>query len=177
MPQGVRVRIPSRVLYGILLIMTVKICNTCGNEKELELFAKGKAYKDGYRNICKRCHTDKMIKYYKDNPQKNREKIRMNSGPGRAPNWLRHKLNKEKFDQLMSLYDGKCHSCKDRDAEVIDHDHSCCDKNRSCGKCVRGILCNKCNMALGLLNDDQSAILNLAKYINLAWPTGKATNC
>jgi len=31
----------------------------------------------------------------------------------------------------------------------IDHDHRCCDRDGSCGKCVRGALCLKHNKVLG----------------------------
>lgn len=142
----------------------IKTCNKCNKEKELTLFMKGSKYKDGYRNVCKRCHTNYMIEYYKNNPEKNKEKIKMNSG--KSPNWKRHKLTKEQFDNLISLYNGKCHSCKDRDAVNIDHDHKCCPSARSCGKCIRGILCNQCNSSLGLLNDDLEKINKLFEYLN-----------
>jgi|ERR1039458_450485 hypothetical protein len=34
----------------------------------------------------------------------------------------------------------------------VDHDHACCNKNaKSCGKCLRGLLCNECNMTLSYI--------------------------
>lgn len=52
---------------------------------------------------------------------------------------------------------------------AIDHDHTCCSGQKSCGKCVRGILCNRCNQVLGMLDEDprllpEFLILYLNKY-------------
>lgn len=32
----------------------------------------------------------------------------------------------------------------------VDHDHACCPGIKSCGKCVRGVVCNRCNSAIGV---------------------------
>lgn len=140
-----------------------KICVKCGIEKEISLFAKGKNYKDGRRGTCKRCHTDYVIKYYEKNPDKKAEKTRMNSYY--KPNWKRHNITKEKYEELLSLYDGKCHACQNNIGNNIDHDHDCCSGGFSCGNCVRGILCRDCNLALGILKDNVETMLKLISYI------------
>lgn len=46
---------------------------------------------------------------------------------------------------------------------AIDHDHSCCKKG--CRRCVRGLLCQHCNMALGFARDSARTLRGLADYV------------
>jgi hypothetical protein len=47
----------------------------------------------------------------------------------------------------------------------VDHDHSCCPGKRSCGKCIRGVICAKCNQAAGLAGDVPAVLRGLADYL------------
>jgi hypothetical protein len=63
-------------------------------------------------------------------------------------------LTQEDFDRLQVTQGYACGMCRRpfEDGQLIhvDHDHGCCpQKNRSCGKCLRGLLCHACNVALG----------------------------
>lgn len=49
---------------------------------------------------------------------------------------------------------------------VLDHDHSCCSSERNCGYCLRGVLCNRCNVALGMLMDSPAAASRAAAYLS-----------
>lgn len=137
-----------------------KICSKCGEQKDISLFAKGGKYADGRRNYCKKCHSSYVTSYIKDNPSK-----RSKQDPKRK--FKRHGLTEEQYNKFFNLFNGKRHACQERDATNIDHDHSCCSGAYSCGKCVRGVLCNQCNTALGLLQDSPEKINNLIRYIDL----------
>ena len=52
---------------------------------------------------------------------------------------------------------GACEICGSCQRLSIDHDHNT-------GQ-VRGLLCSKCNTALGMVNDDVPRMLSLAEYI------------
>ncbi len=63
-------------------------------------------------------------------------------------------LTQEQFNRLLNAQKHTCGMCHEpfEDGQLIhvDHDHACCRrKNRSCGKCLRGLLCHTCNIALG----------------------------
>ena len=63
-------------------------------------------------------------------------------------------LTQKQFDGLLAAQQRACGMCHEPFEEGqlvhVDHDHACCrKKNRSCGKCIRGLLCHTCNIALG----------------------------
>lgn len=138
----------------------LKICRVCGKEKNIDLFAKGKKNKDGYRNECKECSAAYYRDYYKKYPDRYKEKSK------NQKHHKRHGLSDDQYDFLINLHGGMCHLCLTKEASRIDHDHSCCNKNRSCGKCVRGVLCNSCNTAIGLLKEDAQTINRIEEYIS-----------
>jgi hypothetical protein len=48
----------------------------------------------------------------------------------------------------------------------IDHDHACCaTRKRSCGKCIRGILCSNCNIGIGNLQEDPRILQAALGYL------------
>lgn len=48
---------------------------------------------------------------------------------------------------------------------VIDHNHNCCPQLKTCGKCIRGLLCGGCNLGLGAFKDNPNYMLSAIKYI------------
>ena len=141
-------------------------CKYCGETKELERFTKDTRYKSGFRSKCKDCHTAYIMDYYRRNPDKAEEKRKLNRGRydhGRTVK--RHGLTQEQYDEMFKRHDGKCWICLTADAKVIDHDHDCCKKEYSCGKCVRGLLCSHCNRGLGMFRDETSNLFRAITYL------------
>lgn len=87
---------------------------------------------------------------------------------------IRNKYGLEPFDfmTLMERQSGKCAICKADFDDVsphsihIDHDHSCCP-GKSCGECVRGILCDRCNVGLGNFKDNPVLLEAAIVYLGL----------
>lgn len=90
------------------------------------------------------------------------------------------KLSKEDYGILLVEQKGVCAICGQPETRLsssgkpvslsVDHDHSCCPGRSSCGKCVRGLLCERCNRSIGLMEENieylESAIAYLKKYMS-----------
>lgn len=68
-------------------------------------------------------------------------------------------------EQLAEMLNRPCEICGSVEDLSIDHDHDCCPTGSSCGSCVRGTLCQKCNRGLGQFNDDQTLLTNAVEYL------------
>lgn len=66
----------------------------------------------------------------------------------------RYGMSFSQYVMLFAKFGGLCWVCRDEQGTHIDHDHSCCPSRWDvCGECVRGLLCNSCNLMLGWAKD------------------------
>lgn len=50
----------------------------------------------------------------------------------------------------------------------VDHDHAHCGDTKGCPDCVRGLLCQPCNSAIGLMGDSPERLFAAAEYLRAA---------
>lgn len=80
----------------------------------------------------------------------------------------RHGLSPDDALALVDAVDWYCEICGDdleKQPYCIDHDHGCCPGSQSCGQCVRGILCRRCNVGIGMLRDDEAIVAAALEYL------------
>jgi hypothetical protein len=86
----------------------------------------------------------------------------------------------EWYKEQLRLQGGVCAICKQPPTEgpkgrlTVDHDHACCPAHRSCGTCVRGLICQHCNLVLGHSKDSTVTLLSAVQYLS-TFATGPTT--
>ena len=105
-----------------------------------ELNARCRAYYAAHREA----QVARSIAIYRANPDRTIARNRLQ----------RYHLTQEEYDAVLVAQGGVCADCGGLEtrtfkgrvlALAIDHDHDCCPGQRTCGSCLRGIVCARCN--------------------------------
>lgn len=129
-----------------------RLCRGCKRTLPTEGFPRDATKASGHGSMCKDCKRDRA--------GDRREYFRTYHLAERG-------MTAETYDELLNAQDGVCAICREPETLVrrgrverltVDHDHET--------DVVRGLLCHRCNTAVGLLRDDpdllRAAILYLA---------------
>ncbi len=159
----------------------MKRCTKCGELKPETEFYPAKGCKDGLRGDCKACHKARTKLWHQENreksvaktrrwQQKNPDKMReyrIRTREARSLQMRKLHLRRtfgmtiDDYSAILDAQEGGCAICGDQPAEGqsfhIDHNDDG----------VRGILCVRCNNALGQLKDDPELMLRAAEYTTL----------
>lgn len=149
----------------------MKTCSKCNQSKPLSEYYVHSTTKKPYPH-CSVCH---------GNYKKKKSKSvacwfrfgRLNASDDKdliQDLWSHHRLTVEMFNAILERQGGVCYLCKNgpdsgRSRLCVDHDHNCCPSGKSCDRCRRKLLCNQCNRAIGLFNDDPNLLLQAAQYL------------
>jgi hypothetical protein len=138
---------------------------TSRNERRRQRYAEDPEYREGVRAVNRasaekgRVETNARRRQKRAEDPEFREKQRAQNAKQRL---AAYGLSKEDYDRMLAQQHGACAICKQRSQATlcIDHDHSTGE--------VRGLLCRKCNMGLGLYDDDPCRLRAAAAYLE-AW--------
>lgn len=119
-------------------------------------FTPENTYLHAGRRICRTCKRDYKRHAVKTGAQFIRKEYR-------ASNLKRKGVTEQQYGALLTAQGGACAICRrtkprsDQKNFAIDHCHAT--------GVVRGLLCSRCNMALGLLDDSQEMLSRSAAYL------------
>lgn len=161
----------------------MKRCTKCGVEQPLDNFYKAPGGRDGLRGDCKTCFAARRKDWYEGNRDReiarvkawqeaNRDRHLANQRERRTrpevkarerDAHLRRKfgITAETYDEMLAGQGGVCAICerppRDDISLHVDHEHGT-------GR-VRGLLCFRCNNALGDFEDDAALLLRAVHYV------------
>lgn len=147
-------------------------CSACKQSKPRDQFHNDVRYKSGKASRCKPC----AYQATQDWRTRNHDELLAARRDAYSPEeWFRHNLksrysmSEQDYQGLLSGQSGVCAVCGEKCPSgkklAVDHDHSCCPGRKSCGKCIRGLLCSRCNTGIGSFRDRADLLLSAANYI------------
>lgn len=126
----------------------MKICSRCKQTREFSRFQRDSSCRDDYAPVCKDCRNFAERERRRTDPQyrlHRKKQQKKDIASGKFLNWTRKSLygvTPGAYQKLFSGQSGKCAVCLVEKKLVIDHNHKTGE--------VRGLLCHRCNLLLGV---------------------------
>lgn len=139
--------------------MKAKKCTKCNKVLPIKDFWKDKKSKDGHCWECKYCYKKRVDQWKKAHPGQYRKK---NIKSARR-SFLKYTYNitLSQYDKMYESQKGVCAICKGIN---LDGRRLAVDHNHKTGK-VRGLLCLKCNAAVGGIEHLGNLLGEAVKYL------------
>jgi hypothetical protein len=136
---------------------THRWCSRCQTWKRFEEFSPDNRRPGSMLRRCKPCQTAASTLSLKKSGQYHR--------------WS--PLTQAEYEEKLAAQGGGCAICgskspgKNRTRFARDHDHRCCPGRgqKTCGKCLRALLCHDCNVGLGDFHDNPKLLRKAAEYL------------
>lgn len=137
-----------------------KRCPRCGETKARSEFHASRSQPDRLHPYCKSCWSTYCKERWVADSQ-NPERLRVRRARHLK---VKYGITLEQYDEMVQAQGGGCAICggpPNTDGRKVgrlgpvfrvDHDHACCPGKTTCGNCVRGLLCDRCNRALGFID-------------------------
>ena len=111
-------------------------CEQILNINEFYIYKNGHAHSE-----CQKCKLERFKKYQKN-----------------IGRYKKHGIDKNTYEIMYEKQLGKCYLCREKFPNLhIDHNH----KNDK----VRKLLCRDCNLALGLIKENSTTLMNMISYL------------
>lgn len=125
-----------------------KVCSKCKQDKPFSEFTNRKKARNILERRCKSCEKERFKEYR----ARNKEKVR-------GKNFRdRYGIGVEEYEALKKQQDGKCSICE-TEGHVLYVDH--CHHSGN----IRGLLCQKCNSGIGMLQDSIMLLKKAVRYL------------
>ena len=127
-------------------------------KKSLKNRKRDRENKRRWRNANRKKYNRLMKRWRKENPERLQAHLRKSS----------YGLTQERFEFLLKKQKNRCAICRMKFIKTphVDHDPVCCPKKaKSCGQCVRALLCGGCNIGLGHFKNSIRAFSGAIKYL------------
>lgn len=154
----------------------MKFCSRCKINKNNDNFYTNTSRKDGLATYCIECQNEySRLRYASPDQYKQRkmsEKENKIKRKGSSRKWYlksTYNLTIDQYNKMLINQSGLCDICEVQITSEkyfdVDHDHSCCSGYKSCGNCVRGLICFNCNSVLGHSKDSINILEKTITYI------------